>query len=1441
MQSRVFEEGLTEAIQNNDVAKVRAILSDNVRNNPDLSLVERQVCNLYLNILEGYTRSIDPIIAACKENTDELSKLSRLVKSKLHSFVAAHAVDQARSHLLIQLYEFINSKAYIDAAKEHRKRNRQDTCAAIRADWIVNHNVIETLAAMREYELLENSILEIPETHQVEGFENLLLTLEEITRTNLNETDTLALINFIRDHHFTRVVLPAISMNLNPEYVTRFIRVLSMATCQQFYTVDGLYIHTHELNICPFLLETNDPDGAILTAYFEMLEALMLFNKLTPHQLYNLLASQLEIGNKILAKFKSPACYVKFTELLRRLPRHQQIELGAKVYPTFTNYFVKEGLPEVLDQLELHERLKAYTFALQPGDPLNDLVEMRRDILKPYEGVGVHGQIEKGKKRAALEVRKLNLNAVANPVPSAPPEVPLDYFLCNAVQAGIAEEVYSLVKQGANVNGKSYGITSLVIAATHGRVDVVTALINCGADVCDSAFFTDSKNSALMAAAHNGHVEVVNLLVDRMIDQYTPAKLIELLSVDENFAHALLLSKNGETFLAMYRLIQYLQTQEGITSLMLEPLSPDPFNLVYHFEYKTIKESYVAWLRELPIDERIQECQRAVDPYTVIGSILWSRRNEDDTCGLEKGQLKLVQTILEESLLSKRDNLANKLGISPFDKSAITNPLAVCVRSGDHTQAKRLILDGANVNNLMQNNCKPEEAVPVLHGAIKSGDMEMVKLLLDHGADINALSCGKTALYYAIEQHHADIAVLLIERGANSQIPYHCTPDDLKRLAEEIRNEPTLVSAKEWDKIERIYKNLVTYADDSMGNNCITPRHLAHLLELNQVRDLLTTPFNKLLNAAKKNDCQKILNLSQEKDFNINACSQMNGESALTQAARDGQLESVVTLIGLGANVNYAPTLTNPQFYTNVTALHWAARTGKTEIATALINSKADINAVATCREKRKTPLVMAIDNNHPAMVALLCEMGADVNLCNALHRAAQLGNEEMVRTLLQHNADINLTDEQGTTAEKVAKTPAIANMIKNYRRLLILAALENDDAEQMLGLFKQYNLGIDYVVNELFGVTALHQAAAKGKLNCLKALISAGADLNGFPVTKGKEDQTTPLMIAAANGRFNAVRELLAAGAVVSLADEKQKTALYYAAVNGHTAIVSRLLAAGAHVELESLSVNSPFRAAVDNGHREIVNLCCQYIAGTAHPEPLPPPYEAAVNDPRCFSPVSIPVEQPPPAYETLLPIDDTPLQPVPVEENQAPPVANVAAEVHSSTASETPDEIRERESRTSNIYPWLCMYSVAQYGIFTPPVAQPAVEQAPAPGPENEMIEKPTAPHLQLTEKEMEDLLNEMEIPASVAGPVAALPHLQMTDREVQEALDNMEIPASVADPAVVATPAAKEPERTASGLTMFNQQQEAPAAAPPAPAPAKKKKKKKSAKQALQMTAQ
>ncbi len=98
--------------------------------------------------------------------------------------------------------------------------------------------------------------------------------------------------------------------------------------------------------------------------------------------------------------------------------------------------------------------------------------------------------------------------------------------------------------------------------------------------------------------------------------------------------------------------------------------------------------------------------------------------------------------------------------------------------------AQVLARDPEFVETLLQYGADPnlstKEAMTALFAAAGHGNIEIAKMLIEKGAEINAgnLSRGFTALYIAVENSHHDMVTFLIERGANInvQAEYGWTP-----------------------------------------------------------------------------------------------------------------------------------------------------------------------------------------------------------------------------------------------------------------------------------------------------------------------------------------------------------------------------------------------------------------------------------------------------------------------------------------------------------------------------------------------------------------------------------------------------------------------------------------------------------------------------------------
>jgi ankyrin repeat protein len=145
------------------------------------------------------------------------------------------------------------------------------------------------------------------------------------------------------------------------------------------------------------------------------------------------------------------------------------------------------------------------------------------------------------------------------------------------------------------------------------------------------------------------------------------------------------------------------------------------------------------------------------------------------------------------------------------------------------------------------------------------------------------------------------------------------------------------------------------------------------------------------------------------------------------------------------------------------------------------------------------------------------------------LHLAAAKGYSEMVRTLLEFNADIKLRDKNCCTA--------------------LHLTVEGNFLETATLLVKR---GVDLNAEEYrYGRTALHIAAEKGYTEMVTMLLIRGADMYA---SGDKFYSRTPLHLACIHGHTDVVRVLVKRGADVSvLSGFLDMNPLHLACEHGH------------------------------------------------------------------------------------------------------------------------------------------------------------------------------------------------------------------------------------------------------------------------------------------------
>lgn len=122
-------------------------------------------------------------------------------------------------------------------------------------------------------------------------------------------------------------------------------------------------------------------------------------------------------------------------------------------------------------------------------------------------------------------------------------------------------------------------------------------------------------------------------------------------------------------------------------------------------------------------------------------------------------------------------------------------------------------------------------------------------------------------------------------------------------------------------------------------------------------------------------------------------------------------------------------------------------------------------------------------------------------------------------------------------------------------------------------------------------GFNALHHAASKGSLQCVRYLLSAGADVN----VSVKLNWLSALSAAAEHGHADVAQLLLSAGAHVDV------YTLHRAAQMGHIDVLVLLLDAGADVNAYH-AANTALHVAVRGGNNNVSKVLKVLLAAGAH-----------------------------------------------------------------------------------------------------------------------------------------------------------------------------------------------------------------------------------------------
>ncbi|MEM9541047.1 MAG: ankyrin repeat domain-containing protein [Cyanobacteria bacterium P01_E01_bin.42] len=445
--------------------------------------------------------------------------------------------------------------------------------------------------------------------------------------------------------------------------------------------------------------------------------------------------------------------------------------------------------------------------------------------------------------------------------------------------------------------------------------------------------------------------------------------------------------------------------------------------------------------------------------------------------------------------------------------------LSLAVNKGHYAIARLLVEAGADPNALNPLS-RP------LTKAVKDGNAETARFLMELGADPGArgLLSNNTLLIEAADKGRTEIVRLLLEFGVDIH-------------ADNNFQETALDLACATGGVEIVRMLVTAGADvDRPGRDRVPPLVMA-AASPNRLRFLEKQGFVNEGDTLEDIDdrAAQILQILLAADADPDAKSG-NGSTALLITADRGSTEMVELLLAADADVN--------------------------------LSNERDKNA--------NTPLIAAIENQHSEVAQLLLNAGADPlkpsgNAIAPIDLANSKGLSEVVELLKARGAKL----AENATITALIGAARNGNLARVRAAIADRAVLDADDRGFPQG-----------------GLTALMYAAREGHCDIVEDLIAAGANLDR-PDNRQLPWHRTALMYAAESDRPEIVRLLLQAGANPDASDRGDRpgrTALIYAAIEENVEVVRALLDGGASATLKDRQGDTALHCACEKAIVEML-----------------------------------------------------------------------------------------------------------------------------------------------------------------------------------------------------------------------------------------------------------
>ncbi|KAK4194345.1 ankyrin repeat-containing domain protein [Triangularia verruculosa] len=555
--------------------------------------------------------------------------------------------------------------------------------------------------------------------------------------------------------------------------------------------------------------------------------------------------------------------------------------------------------------------------------------------------------------------------------------------LYQASCAGNLSTVNLLLELGEDVNGWStckYG-TAVHVASFKGHIDVLQRLMAAGADL---GVVHPDYGSPLELAAYGGQVACVRLLARAGVD----------INTGENEGTAVVrAAANGHN--SAIEALYDLGLEKGATS--------DTGNAL-------VTAAFFGHSRT--IDLLLSQGADMALLGTVLGKPISCTPLQ---AAAHNGKLEMVKRLLE-------------LGSSPkaTDNGKFGAPIVAALKAKSPSEdVVKVLLDAGADPNVITDEESGSHGYPLLL-AVKCGRLDLVKMLVRYGADIN-LKSGflNTPLQAAAEIEDSAILQFLVDTKADVNLVRGYS-DLSANIGDELEEGPiTALQSAAWHGHDHLVTRLVEAG--------------AHL-SVDLATDAPTPPFKSALQAASVRGNTKTVDLLLKLGSDPNERGGIF-TTALMAACSRGHLEVVRSLLTAGATTEQIPD----SHYDSPLMAACQHDETDVEVVKLLVDHGADVNIRGSFWQYPLHAACYRVIGQE--VVLYLLEQGADINsvggICGtALQAAVGGGDQELLETLLEKGADPNLQGGEWDTPLQAAYSTG---------RYLMIAALYRYGASNRL------------------------------------------------------------------------------------------------------------------------------------------------------------------------------------------------------------------------------------------------------------------------------------------------------------------------------------------------------------------------------------------------------